>query len=139
MTTRSASALRGGHPVILSTIWIFVVLNYLYCDVMSLMDSNLLRQYLSGTVDGMVITPSFLLIAAILMEISMSMVLVSRLAPRGPNRIANLVAATITTVVQAATLLSPCAPYYLFCSAIEIAGTIAVFVIALTWKRDCGA
>jgi hypothetical protein len=27
----------------LSTLWIFATLNYLYCDIMSLMDSNLLK------------------------------------------------------------------------------------------------
>jgi Family of unknown function (DUF6326) len=34
----------------LSTLWIFASLNYLYCDVASLMDPQLLPQYLRGNV-----------------------------------------------------------------------------------------
>ena len=40
----------------LSSLWLFALLNYLYCDVASLMDSAMLRQYLTGTVNGMAMT-----------------------------------------------------------------------------------
>ena len=53
----------------LSTLWIFVALNYLYCDIVSLMDPELLRQYLKGNVNGLAFTPGFLLGAAILISI----------------------------------------------------------------------
>lgn len=48
----------------LSTLWITASLSYLYCDVISLMDPELLRQYLQGTVNGMAFTAGFLLGAA---------------------------------------------------------------------------
>src|SRR4051812_33154535 len=35
-------------PTKLSTLWIFVTLNYLYCDVTGLMDPDVLKQYLAG-------------------------------------------------------------------------------------------
>ena len=41
----------------LSTLWIFASLNYLYCDIASLMDPQLLPQYLRGNVNGLVFTP----------------------------------------------------------------------------------
>ena len=41
----------------LSTLWIFVSLNYLYCDVSSLMDPELLPQYLRGNVHGLQFSP----------------------------------------------------------------------------------
>jgi hypothetical protein len=120
---------------VLSTIWIFAVLNYLYCDIVSLMDHNLLSQYLTGTVGGIELTPLFLLMAGILMEISIGMTLLSRILPARVNKWANLVAAAVTTLVQAATLLTPPAPYYLFFSIIEIGATISIFVIALRWRH----
>ena len=49
---------------ILSTVWIFVTLNYLYCDLMGLMDKNILSQFLTGNVDGMEVDETFLLLAA---------------------------------------------------------------------------
>lgn len=122
---------------VLSALWLFVVLNYLYCDVVSLMDSGLLRQYLTGTVNGLHLTPVALLGASALVEVSIAMVLLSRILPQRSNRWANVVAGAFTTVVQAATLLvgSP-ALYYIFFSVIEIASTIAILLLALGWKES---
>jgi hypothetical protein len=63
----------------LSTLWLFATLNYLYCDVVTVMDPQKLKQFLAGTVGGMEITPGFLLGAGILVEIPIAMVLLSRL------------------------------------------------------------
>ncbi len=67
---------------LLSTLWIFVTLNYLYCDLIGLMDSRLLNQYLTGNVEGLTINESFLLYAGILMEIPIAMVLLSKALPK---------------------------------------------------------
>ena len=40
---------KTDRKILLSTLWIFAILNYLYCDIMGLMDVNLLKQYLTGT------------------------------------------------------------------------------------------
>jgi hypothetical protein len=61
----------------LSTLWIFVTLNYLYCDVMSLMDRSMLKQYLTGNVGGVHISQGFLLGSAVLMEIPIAMVVLA--------------------------------------------------------------
>jgi hypothetical protein len=84
----------------LSTLWIFVALNYLYCDVVSLMDPELLPLYLRGNVNGLELTPGFLLGAGILVEIFIAMVLLSRVLPYRTNRWANIAAGTIMTAVQ---------------------------------------
>ncbi len=36
----------------ISALWLFVTLNYLYCDVVTLMDPNLLKGFLAGNVGG---------------------------------------------------------------------------------------
>ena len=36
----------------LSTLWLFVTLNTIYCDVTSFQDSHVLKQYLAGNVGG---------------------------------------------------------------------------------------
>jgi len=122
--------------VVLSTLWIFVMLNYLYCDVIGLMDSNLLKQYLTGKINGMDMNEGFLLGAAILMEIPIALVLLSRILRYKANRLINILAAIIMTVVQTATFFEGTpAPYYIFCSIIEIAITIYIFWYALKWKK----
>jgi Family of unknown function (DUF6326) len=119
----------------LSTLWIFVALNYLYCDIVSLMDPELLPQYLRGNVNGLELTPVFLLGAAILVEIFIAMILLSRVLPYRANRWANISAGTIMTAVQSATLfVGVPAPYYLFFSVIEIATTVVIVWFAWTWR-----
>jgi threonine/homoserine/homoserine lactone efflux protein len=133
-TNRKTTAMD--RKVLLSTLWIFVVLNYLYCDVVSLMDARMLKQYLAGNAGGMEITQGFLLGAGILMEISISMVLLSRVLNYKANRWANILAGLITTVVQFASLVSfQPTMYYLFFSIIEIASTAVIVWIAWTWRN----
>jgi hypothetical protein len=119
----------------LAAAWVFVVLNYLYCDVLGLMDAHLLRQFLTGTVAGMEVTGGFLLGASVLMEIPIGMVLISRVAGYRVNRAANLIAGAVMTLVQAGSLFTgrPTA-YYLFFSVIEIACTVAIVRGAWTWR-----
>ena len=118
----------------LSTLWLFATVNYLYCDVVSLMDPNTLKGYLSGSVGGMQLSQAFLLAAGVLVEIPMAMILLARfLSPRA-NRWANIGAGVAMTLVQVATLL-PRTPalYYAFFSAVEIATTAAIAWQAWRW------
>ena len=122
--------------VILSTLWLFALLNYLYCDLLSLMDSNLLNQYLAGTVNGIQLTQGFLLGAAILMEIPIAMILFSRLLKYKTNRWVNIIAGVLMTLVQIGTLLMGSSTiYYWFYSVIEIVTTASIVWIAVRWKE----
>ena len=121
----------------LSTLWVFATLNYLYCDVVTLMDRNLLKQFLAGNVGGMDVSQGFLLAAGVLVEIPISMVLLSRLLDRPANRWANVVAGAVMTVVQLATLLTRTPTlYYAFFSVIEIATTAVIVWLAWRWSDD---
>ncbi len=121
----------------LSYLWLFALLNYLYCDVVGIMDSSLLKQYLTGHVNGMEISASFLFAASILMEIPIAMMLISKFASFEFNKWSNLVAGSVMTIVQTSTLLmgSPTA-YYIFFSIIEIATTISICYISYNWKNQ---
>ena len=120
----------------LSTLWIFAALNYLYCDVVSLMDPELLPLFLRGNVNGLELTPGFLLGAGVLVEIPIAMVLLARVLPYRANRWANIAAGTVMTVVQSATLfVGAPAPYYLFFSVIEIATTLLIVWFAWNWRE----
>jgi hypothetical protein len=122
------------RKILLSTLWIFAILNYLYSDIMGIMDVNLLKQYLTGTVNGMEMNENFLLGAAILMEIPIAMVLLSRILNYRYNRWANIIAGVIMTLVQTATLFAgEPTKYYLFCSMIEIGTTVSIVWLAWKW------
>ncbi|WP_437477099.1 DUF6326 family protein [Sorangium sp. So ce1014] len=120
---------------LLSALWVFAMFNYLYADVVGLMDSTMLAQFLRGQVDSLRITREFLLGAAVLMEIPIAMTLLSRVLPHRANRWANIVAGAVKTAVVAATLMmGPAAGYYLFFATIEIACTTLIVVLAFRWK-----
>ncbi|HEV2216281.1 MAG TPA: DUF6326 family protein [Candidatus Dormibacteraeota bacterium] len=123
----------------LSTLWIFATLNYLYCDVVTLMDPKLLKGFLAGNVGGMDVSQVFLLAAGALVEIPIAMVLLSRVLDDRSNRWANVVAGAVMTVVQLSSLFARTpAPYYVFFSAFEIGATVAIVWLAWRW-RDLGA
>lgn len=126
------------RKAILSTLWIFATLNYLYCDVLGLMDHELLKQIITGDLGFVQITQEFLLGASVLMEIPIAMVLLSRVLKYKANRIANLIAGSIMTIVQASSLFLGSGPtmYYAFFSVIEIATTSFIFWYAWTWPKQ---
>jgi hypothetical protein len=126
-----------GIKALLSTLWIFTVLNYLYCDVLALMDPTTLNQVIKGSVGGIKVTQEFLLGASVLMEISMSMVLLSRVLGYQANRFANILAGTITTLVQISSLFfgTKPTPFYIFFSVIENSTTAFIVWYALKWAN----
>ena len=58
--------------IIYSSLWVFASLNYLYCDLVGIMDKNMLLQYQAGVIDGIEITPKFLTFAAAYMQIALA-------------------------------------------------------------------
>lgn len=125
------------RKVILSTLWIFVMFNYAYCDILGLMDSTLLQQYLTGVVEGLRLTEEFLLAGGILMEIPIAMILLSRILKHKANRWFNIVAASIKTVVMIMTMfVGTPSLYYLFFGSVEIATTIFIVYYAWSWRED---
>lgn len=124
------------RKVILSALWIFATLNYLYCDVLGLMDSVLLNQYLAGEVNGMTVDQNFLLAGAILMEIPIAMVLLSLILKYKANRWTNIIAGSIKTVVMLLTMFIEPTLYYIFFGTIEIATTIFIVWYAWNWSES---
>jgi hypothetical protein len=122
--------------IALPTLWVFMMLNYLYCDVISLFDPAVLRSVVaehasSGSVQ---MTPELLFASAVLMEIPMVMILLSRVLGHRASRWANVVAAAFLAVVQVGSLgVGTPTSYYLFFSAIEVGALALIAVLALRW------
>jgi len=111
-----------------SLLWVFVMFNYLYCDVITLIDP--IKQ------TGPQLTQGFLLGAAILMEIPIVMILLSRILKYKINRWANIIAGTIMVAVQILTLFIGIPTiYYVFFSVVEIACVLFIVWTAWNWKN----
>jgi len=123
------------RKVILSTLWIFVTLNYLYCDVLSLMSAEMLNALLTGEIGGINMNETTLLGAGILMEIPIALVLLSRVLKYKANRWSNIIAGLIKTIVMIGTLLMGSSYHYIFFATIEIATTLFIVWYAWTWAK----
>jgi hypothetical protein len=121
----------------LTTLWVFVMFNYLYCDVIALMNPDLLKQFMAGKLGGMPVSQGFLLGSSILMEIPIAMIILSRLLNYQANRRANLIAGGLMTIVQIASLFfgMTLTMYYIFFSVIEIACTALIAWYAWKWSN----
>ncbi len=120
---------------LLSTLWIVLVVNFMFCDIFTLMHSEDLENLLKGSIDGVPISQGFLLTFAIVMEIPIAMILISRLLKSKPNRIINIISGVLLAIVQLWSLtVGNVTLHYWFFSIIEITLCISIVVIAWRWK-----
>ena len=127
------------RKVILSTLWIFAMFNYLYADYASLLEPGMLEKLMTGSVGGIQITLATLLGGAILMETAIAMILLSRILKYRANRWANIIVGAIHTAAVLLSMLvgegAP-APYYMFLITIEVACTLFIIWYAWTWPKQ---
>jgi Family of unknown function (DUF6326) len=123
----------------LSLLWIFALLNYLYADVIALWaivgSPNL--------ADAPHFPPWVLMASAVLMEIPIAMIVACRLLPLRANRVANIIAGSIVTLVNGFLTFvppliglgrPPALPEYLFLGTIETVCTSVIIWQAWTWS-----
>lgn len=142
METTNKTAKPRDRKVVLSTLWIFAMFNYVYADILTLYFNSALQPAAwkgvqSGQVGATHITQGFVLVGAIVLETAIAMVLLARVLPCRANRWANIIAAVIQTVAVAGSLTGPVYwnLFYVFFSVIEIACTLFIIWYAWTWHR----
>src|SRR5271166_3778386 len=120
----------------LSLFWIFALLNYLYADVLALFA-------FVGSPNSAPHLPQWALLgSAVFMEIPIAMIVASRLLPLRANRLANIIAGTFLTLVNAGLTYvppffggrTPALPCYLFFATIETVCTSVIVWRAWTWS-----
>jgi hypothetical protein len=138
-TPVAATARRVDPRRLVSALWLFATLNYLYCDVLGLYYAPHLREFLAGRAGSIEMTQPFLLGSAVLVSVPMAMTLISRIAPRALARWATVGAGALMTLVQAASLFvgSSLTLHYVYFSIIEIAATafLALYA-AFRWRSE---
>ena len=119
----------------LSLFWLFALLNYLYADVLAFVGSPNSAPHL----------PQWALLgSAVLMEIPIAMIVACRLLPFRANRLANIIAGCIMTLVNGfltfvlpltnGDFRDPVFPAYVFFATIETVCTSVIIWQAWTWS-----
>ncbi len=122
---------------LLSVLWTFALLSYLYADVIALWA-------MAGSRNPVALPPWALMGSAVLMEIPIAMIPACRLLPFGANRLANIITGGIVTLVNGFLTYvpplvgwgrPPALPEYLFFATIETVATSIIIWQAWTWSR----
>ena len=133
MTSAITTKLNIDKRTLLSTLWIFVMINMLKADILTL--------YIPGATDEVIRIagdPSsvalLMLGGAILVEISTVMIILSRVLPYRANRWVNIIIGiiTITSIWGAGSSY----PHYLFVATVETIGLLFIIWNAWTWTRQ---
>jgi hypothetical protein len=119
--------------VVLSALWLFAMLNYLYADVFTLFFNPAALKETSTMPQG----PA--LVFAIMMETAIAMVLLSRFLKYGANRLANIIAGIFHTALVAWSLTGARQPlFYIFFASTEIVCTLFIAWYAWKWRNPEG-
>ena len=124
---------RANTRAVLSTLWIFVLLNLFARDIHELGRPGMLEQMMTGVIDGVEITEGLMLIGGIMIEIPILMVLLSQILPFRISRGANIGAGILTTMIVVSTNLNPDLDNMFFL-VIKIAALIGIVWVAWRWK-----
>jgi hypothetical protein len=130
------SPLLKDRKVVLSIIWVFVLMNMIYADILGMIRP--------GYVDfldrmGNELSGETVLFFAILMEVPIIMILLSRLLARRSNRIANFIGAPLSILWVVVPALMPSlgtTPLsYIFFATVEVIAMAFIFWYAWQWPK----
>src|SRR5438046_1068832 len=128
METTNKTTEMKDRKVILTILWIFVLFNSTYADILTLYFNRVLQkdamgELLAGHVGSLQITQGFVLLGAILLETSIAMVLLSWVLKYRANRWVNIIVGGIQIAAVVQSLTGPLYSnlYHGFFAAIEIA------------------
>jgi len=113
----------------LSTLWVVVMFNMIFADILSFMMPGFLKELVEGSLE-IQITQGLLLVFAILIEIPIAMIFLSRVLKYRANRWANTIAAAITipfVIGMGSTDL-----HYIFFATVEV--VCMSLIVWYAWK-----
>ena len=125
---------RLDPKVLLSTLWTVVMINMVYADVISLHIPGTMEE-VAKTAGGTPI-PLLMLGGAIIIELPLLMIILSRVLKYQINRWANMIVAILTIVFV--VVGSAPYPHYYFIAAIEVVCMLLVIVTAWQWRLAVG-
>ena len=100
----TSQATKRNTRSLLTILWIFLSLNYIYCDHLSIMEPESFAQLAQGQVSGVAVTQTFFLSAALILEIPFIMVVLTHVLKHRAARWASIIAGLVMTLIQVGTM-----------------------------------
>lgn len=118
---------------LLSTLWIFLLFNALFRDFHELFRAGMVEELMTGVVGGTLVTEELMLLGGVMVEIPILMVLLSRVLTQRVNRWANLLLASITTVIMLQNGVNDLDD--VFFVTVEVIALLAIVWVAWRWRK----
>lgn len=119
--------------VLLSTLWIIVMINMLKADILSLYIPGAAEEVAKTSASTGAPIPQLMLGGAIMMELSIAMILLSRVLKYGVNRWVNIIVSLLALVF----IWGPGAsyPHYIFIGTVETVCLLLIIWNAGKWRN----
>lgn len=132
MNTSATPMKKFDTKVLLSTLWIVVMINMLKADILSLFIPGAIEEVAkTAATTGAAIT-QLMLGAAIMMELSLVMIVLSRLLTYRVNRWANIIVSIITIAFVVGGGVTY--PHYIFIATVEVICLLLILWNAWQWR-----
>jgi Sec-independent protein secretion pathway component TatC len=117
----------------LSTLWILVLFNMVFADIVGFMNPGALEGIMKGQT-GFEITQGLLVVFAVLLEIPIAMIFLSRVLNRRASQLANTAAVVLTVLFVIGGRSEHLS--YLFFATIEVLSMLLILWFAWTWPKQ---
>ena len=120
--------------VLLSTLWMVVMINMLKADILSLFIPGATNEVVKTAVSASASIPQLMLVGAVMGQLGIAMIILSRVLKYGVNRWANIVVAIVTLAYIWGGMASY--PHYIFIASVESLGLLLIVWFAWTWRNE---
>jgi hypothetical protein len=128
----NANTTKPDTRVVLSTLWIVVMLNMLKADILSLYIPGSAAELAKTAASTGTSIPQLMLGGAIMMEISIAMILLSRLLKYGLNRRVNIIVSLVTIAFVVGGGVSY--PHYILIATVEVLCLLGIIWMSWKWR-----
>ena len=119
--------------VLLSTLWVAVMINMLKADILSLFIPGAAEEVARTSASTGASIPQLMLVGAVMGQIGIAMIVLSRVLKYGINRWANIVASVVTIAYIWGGAASY--PHYIFIASVETLCLLLIVGFAWTWRN----
>jgi len=133
MNTSATPAKKINTQVVLSTLWVVVMLNMLKADILSLFIPGAAEEVARTAASTGASIPQLMLAGAVIGNLAIAMILLSRVLKYGINRWVNI----LVSLVIIAYVWSGMAtyPHYIFIASIETLCLLLIVWFAWKWRN----
>jgi len=133
MNTTATPTKKIDTRVLLSTLWIVVMINMLKADILSLFIPGAAEEVARTAAGAGASIPQLMLVGAIMGQLGIAMIILSRVLNYGINRWVNIVVGIITIAYIWGGMASY--PHYIFIASIETLCLLLIIWNASNWRN----